>query len=133
MWLVHDPQPAEFDGLDERQTEVRHQDSADRRVIATTGRKVETKAGPYEVSPVGEANSEVEVGALIRHAREPTADRPARPSAESMTVHVLFRRPGTDRILGQRRADSLGECSCGMGDGSPYQRQLGVFGEQTLG
>ena len=89
--FLHDAQLAKLDGVDEGQPEMGYQHPPDRLLVEVGRRQVQPKPPTGQVSTVGEADVEVEVGALVRHVREPTVapmvlaepvhSRPA-PSAE---------------------------------------------------
>ena len=67
--LFDDPQPAQLDLVDEGEAEVLHEQQ--RAIVASSmsaRRQVEAEPGAGQLTAVGEADVEVEVGAVVGHA-----------------------------------------------------------------
>nr|BFF09839.1 hypothetical protein GCM10025699_11420 [Microbacterium flavescens] len=75
--LLDHAHAAELDLIDECQAEVLHQQPADLGLRGLGRRHVEAEAGARQSSSVGEADVEVEVGAILGHAAslEPAGSR----------------------------------------------------------
>jgi hypothetical protein len=81
--LLDDPQPAEFDAVDQRKSEVMHQQPADGCLVEVGRRYVEPKPRAGQVPGVGEANLEVEVGSMVGHAESVRSDPSPREQSAS--------------------------------------------------
>ena len=68
--LLHDHQSTELDGVDEGESEVFDEQPRDGRLVDVGRGQIEPEPGPGQVAPVGEANLEVEVGAMVGHGSE---------------------------------------------------------------